>query len=401
MSGLREQRVRTLITLLGIAWGAFSVIVLLTFGTGLNRLLKDRADNMGRGLAVVWPQRTTISFEGLGRGRPIRLKADDIAALPRRIPELDLVSPEYVSFERIQMGTRVYRVTLSGVYPDYAELRTWRVQPGGRFLNERDQEERRRVMILGNRIKDALFGHAPALGQTLVVRGIPFTVIGVMQPKDQDSDYDGRDENRICLPARTFEQVFGARYLSMFIYRARDIRVHDRATDRIYEVLGQIYRFDPADRLVLNIWDTVKNQRLLFYFFLGFNLMLGGSGALTLLVGGVGVGNLMFIRVRQRTREIGIRMALGAQPHWILWGVLTESFLLVALGGSIGFLVSWIVTAATRLTPLTGYVGEPRISFVIAGSTILLLGAVGLLAGFFPARRAARLDPVRALADLS
>lgn len=397
---LREQRARTIMTLMGLAWGTFSVVVLLAFGTGLQRWLHQRSENMGRGIAVVWPQKTTMSFEGLGRGRGIRLQAADITALPRQIPELDRVSPEYIISERVNNGTRVFRATLAGVNPDYGELRSWNIQPGGRFLNDPDLAEQRRVAVLGNGISSNLFGKVNAVGQTIVLRGIPFLVIGVMQAKDQDSDYEGRDEARICLPWTTFEQVFGFRYLADFVYRARNPSLHARATDRIYQVLSRVYKFNPQDRLALNIWDTNESDRLRFYFFIGFNLMLGGSGVLTLLVGGVGVGNLMFIRVRQRTREIGIQMALGAKPRRILGSVLAESLVLVMAGGVVGFIMSWVATSIVAMTPLTLHIGEPRISLTIAAITVFCLGTAGLLAGYFPARRASRMNPVLALADL-
>lgn len=400
LRGLREQRARTLTTLLGLAWGTFSVVVLLAFGAGLNRLLQQRAANLGSAIAVVWPLQTTKSYDGLGRGQTVRLRAADVANLTRQVPELDLVSPEYVSWERVEFGSRVHRATLSGVYPSYAALRTWRIVAGGRFLDESDLTESRRVVVLGDRIKTALFERTDALGRTVILRGIPFTVVGVMVPKEQDSDYEGRDEDRICLPASTFERVFGARYLTYFVFRARSPALQARATDGVYQKLGRAGHFDPTDRPALSVWDTTEQDRLLSSVFLGFNLMLGGSGAFTLLVGGVGVGNLMFIRVRQRTREIGIQMALGAKPRRILWGVLNESLVLVALGGMIGFALSWMVTTLTRLTPLTAHIGEPQISPAIAALTILLLGVVALLAGFFPARRAAHLDPVLALANL-
>jgi putative ABC transport system permease protein len=401
LSGLREQRGRTIMTLMGLAWGTFSVVALLAFGTGLQRMLHENLSHLGRGIAVVWPQQTTKSFEGMGRGRSVKLKAADVEALPGQIPELELISPEYIASERIELGPRVHRATIAGVYPAYGELRSWDLARGGRFLNDLDMAEKRRVVVLGNGIKEALLGRGEAVGRRVVLRGIPFTVVGVMKPKEQDSDYEGRDERRVCMPASTFEQVFGARYLADFVYRARALQEHARATDRIYQILGRLCRFDPSDRLALHIWDTNETERIRYYVFLGFNLMLGGSGALTLLVGGVGVGNLMFIRVRQRTREIGIQMALGAHPRWILWSVLSEALLLSGLGGAIGFVMSWIATTLVAMTPLTRDIGRPQISFAIAGITVALLGTVGLLAGYFPARRAARLDPVLAMADLS
>ena len=396
---LREQRTRTVTTLLGISWGTFSVIVLLAFGTGLEEKFRRQAASFGRGVAIVWPMATTKSFAGLGRGRSLRLRAEDILTLPRHIAELDLVSPEYITRDRLQVGERLHRVTLSGVYPAYGQLRTWKPQQGGRFLNDRDCAENRRVVVLGNSVKDALFGPRRAVGETLVLRGLPFNVVGVMTPKDQTSDYSGRDDRRVCLPAPTFRNVFGQQYVSNFVYRSRSPDVHARATTRVYQVLGGLYRFDPTDRQALAVWDTVEEARMLSYTFIGFDLMLALSGALTLLVGGVGVGNLMFIRVRQQTREIGIQMAVGARPRRILRGVLAESLILVATGGALGFTGAFLLTVAVRATPVTGDIGEPRIAAFITFVTILLLGTVGLLAGYFPARRAARLDPVRALAD--
>ena len=396
--GLRDERARTVTTLLGLAWGTFSIIALLAFGTGLERFMQAKAAGVGKSIAIVRPQRTTLSYAGLGAGRPVLLRPADVLELPLKVPELAAVSPEYLDGDRVAVGARIHRVTISGVYPPYADLRSWKMQPGGRFLNDRDLMEKRRTLVLGNRIKDALFGQRPAVGRTLILRGMPFTVIGVLSPKLQDSMYDGRDEDRVCIPATTHEQLFGKRFLSAFVYRARDPGMQPRATAGIYRALSRSCGFDPNDRSALTVWDTTEEERVRSYAFLGFNLMLGGSAVLTLLVGGVGVANLMFIRVRRRQREIGIQMALGARPKDILLGVLGETLVLVSVGGVLGFLLAGLVVNLVRLTPATTQIGNPEVSVVIAGLTIALLGGVGLLAGWFPARRAARMDPVRALA---
>ncbi len=396
---LRTQKVRAISTVMGITWGTLAVVLLLAFGTSLEAMMVQRQKNLGDGIAIAWGQRTTKSFAGYGKGRAVRLTTEDILALPPQIPELDLISPEYLARETVRVGANVHRVAMAGVYPDYRELRTMTPQPTGRFLNDADVAENRRVIFLGDVIAQRLFGSTPPVGQRVVLRQVPFVVIGVLQPKDQDSSYDAEDKDRVCVPATTFEQVYGRRFINNFVYRAVSPALHDACTRRIYELLGRTHRFDPDDRDAIFMWDTNEEQRMVGYIFFAMNLMFALSGAFTLLVGGIGVGNLMFILVRQRTREIGIKMAVGATPRAILTEVMGQAIALVAVGGVLGFAISYAVAAITNSLQLEEAIGVVRISPAIAMGTIALLATIGAVAGYFPARRAARLDPVLALAD--
>ena len=396
---LRTQKLRTFFALLGITWGTAAVVLLLAFGAGLKRYHSRRMHGMGDGIVVAWPMKTSLSFEGLPKGRPIRLRAEDVLKLASEIPELEAVSPELSIWDQpIVYGNRDYRTHVKGVYPCFGDLRHIYPQFGGRFINEQDIDKRHRVIFIGNLIKEELFGDVEAVGKTLFIQGTGFTVIGVLRSKLQSSTYDGNEDDRLAyIPASSMTSVFGLNYIQNFIYRAKDPRQQSFVTERVYQVLARICGFDPADTETLMLWDLTEASKFIFYFFLGFNTLLGLCGIFTLMVGGIAVANIMYLLVGQKTSEIGIQMAVGAKRRHILAQFLMQAFMLVAAGGLSGFLISWGLTYILGVVPVPEQLGVPEMSPIVCLVTVVMLGGIGLLAGYFPARRAASMDPVRSL----
>jgi putative ABC transport system permease protein len=396
---LRTQKLRTFFALLGITWGTAAVVLLLAFGEGLRRYHSRRMHGIGDGIMVAWPMKTSLSFEGLPKGRPIRLRAEDVLKLACEIPELEAVSPEFGMWDQsIIHGSRDDRIYIGGIYPCFSDLRNIYPQAGGRFINEQDIEKRHRVIFIGDGIKEELFGEAKAVGKTLFIQGTGFVVIGVLRSKLQTSTYGGNEDKRIAyIPASTMSSVFGLNYINNFIYRARDPRQQSFVTKRVFQVLARICGFDPADTETLMLWNLAEASKLIFYFFLGFNTLLGLCGIFTLMVGGIAVANIMYLLVGQKISEIGIQIAVGAKRRQILAQFLLQGLVLVAVGGLAGFLISWILTTIMGIVPLPEQLGVPEMSPIVCFVTVVLLGGIGLLAGYFPARRAASLDPVRSL----
>ena len=397
---LRTQKLRTFFALLGITWGTAAVVLLLAFGEGLRRCHSRQFHGMGDGIVIAWPQKTSMSFEGMPKGRFIRLRAEDVLKLSSEIPELEAVSPELSLWgQPIVYGSGDYQTYVGGVYPCFADLRHIYPQSGGRFINEQDVEKRRRVIFIGDHMKKELFGDKKAVGETLFLQGIGFTVIGVLRPKLQTSTYgSGSDDERLAyIPASTMASVFGQDYINNFIYRATDPRRQSFVTQRVYQVLARICGFDPSDTETLMLWDLSETNKLIFYFFLGFNTLLGLCGVFTLMAGGIAVANIMYLLVGQKTGEIGIQIAVGAKRRDILVQFLLQSLVLVIAGGIAGFLISLILTTIMGIVPLPEQIGVPVMSPIVCFVTVILLGVVGLLAGYFPARRASSLDPVRSL----
>lgn len=398
LADLRHQRLRTALTVLGITWGTVAVVVLLAFGAGLQRQMQKNARGIGEGIVIVFPGRTTKPFQGFTQGRPIRLREADAALLRREVPEIDLVSPEYARRDvPVRVDTSTSTPMIGGVYPEYGEIRNVFARPGGRFLNAHDLAQRRRVAFLGDSLAVRLFGSVEVVGRQLRVGSTPFTVVGVMQEKTQNSSYGARDYDRVFIPASTHAALFGATTIDYLVYRVADPTQSRAANEHAREVLARRYTFDPADQDAVGLWDTTEQTKFFYYMFLGFNLFLGVVGSFTLIVGGIGVANIMYIVVRERTREIGLKRALGAKKRQVLGQILAETCLIVAIGAALGLAISLALVEGAALLPIQEQVGTPELSARVLGATLLLLSAIALLAGLFPARRAAALDPVESL----
>ena len=270
-------------------------------------------------------------------------------------------------------------------------------EPGGRFINELDMRYRRRVTVLGNEVKRLLFGEADAVGQQVMVGETPFTVIGVMQEKTQNSSYNTRDSDRMFIPASTHRAVFGDVYINNIIYKPSDPLLSASVETQVYETLGRKHRFDPSDSDALGIWDTNEMNKFFRYFFIGFNIFMGIIGSFTLTVGGIGVANIMYVVVRERTHEVGIKRSVGARRRDILFQFFLEAFLIVLLGAVFGFILSVGLVKVIAMFPIQEFVGTPTISSTVALTTMILLTLIAVFSGYFPARRAARLDPVECL----
>jgi putative ABC transport system permease protein len=230
-----------------------------------------------------------------------------------------------------------------------------------------------------------------------MIGSTPFTVVGVMIQKTQNSSYNARDRDRIYLPASTYTSLTGAVRLSNIIYQISDPTIGEQTSEEVRAVLGKRYKFDPTDKDAVWIWDTTQADKFFFYFFLGFNIFMGIIGSFTLGVAGVGVANIMYIVVQERIKEIGIKRAVGAKKFNILSQFFLETFFIIFLGSSIGFLIAIGIIQALQFLPIKDFVGTPVISIEVVIATVSILGLIGLAAGLMPARKAANLDVVECL----
>jgi putative ABC transport system permease protein len=273
---------------------------------------------------------------------------------------------------------------------------------GGRFLSPLDEAERRRVIFLGNELAADLFGKDDPIGQTLLVANAPFTVVGVMQKKTQMGAYAGMDKDHSIIPITTWRALFGRPTVNNLVIRVRDGSKMKDAIARTREVIAAKYGFDPSDERALPTWDTVESQKVNQNVSTGIQMFLGIIGALTLLIGGVGVANIMYAVVKERTREIGVKMALGAKAGWITGPFVLEGLSYTLVGGVAGMLIATLLILGMSFIPTDGnkvmeFLGTPKLSIPIGVATASILGVIGLLAGYFPARRAAAIDPASTL----
>ncbi len=395
---LRAQKLRAFLTMFGIIWGTVAIIVLISFGVGFKKQLSKDMHGIGERIAIMFPGRTTKAFEGFGTGRDITFIEDDARLLASEVRGIESVCPEYSQRGvPVRVGINIVNPLVTGILPVYGEMRNIVAAPGGRFIDDPDVHDRRRVTVLGDKVKELLFGETDAVGKIVSVGGVPFTVVGVMLKKTQNSSYNSRDRDRIFIPASTFAAVFGAVHVNNIIFTARDPRESEAVTSQVREILGKRYKFDPADKDAVWIWDTSEFDKFLFYLFLAFNAFMGLIGSFTLGVAGLGVANIMYIVVQERVREIGVKRAVGAKRSNILAQFFLETMFIIGMGSAIGFAIAAGVVRLMQYLPIKEFVGTPEISWEVVVATVGVLSVVGLSAGLLPAKRAANLNVVECL----
>ena len=399
----RLQKKRATLTIASLAWGTVTILLLLAFGEGLKRQINSNEQAMGSNLAILWPGETSKPYKGLAEGRPIRPRLDDVEYVRARMPELDAVWGELTSWRTaMSYGRKTVNARVTGTHWVFGDARKHFPKPGGRFLDPDDLEAKRRVVFLGNELAHDLFDAEDPVGKTVLISNSPFTVIGVMVRKRQSSTYGGPDAQHAVIPETTFKALIGNDKLNVLVLRVKHASEMDGALVHLKQVLGPRLGFDPDDPRVFGVWNTVEGQKMSEKILLGLEMFFGIIGALTLIIGGVGVANIMYAVVKERTREIGVKMALGARRRWITGPFILEGLVYTLVGGLFGALIAITIVTLLGLIPSEGndvleFLGKPTLSWPIGAATVAILGTAGLLAGYFPARRAASIDPATTL----
>ncbi|MFC1489894.1 ABC transporter permease [Candidatus Latescibacterota bacterium] len=401
---LRHQKLRMFLTILAVSWGMANVSLMLSVGEGLYQMMVHGISGMGEGIVVVWTGQTSTTYNGIGPGRPVRISEADVEAA-KSLPLVKNISAEFIKWGvDLKHEDMILSKKVCGVPPIYAEMRNLIPEKGGRFLNPIDEDRKRRVIFIGNEIRDELFGEdVEAVGKTIWVNGNPFTVIGVMQHKFQMSMYSGSDAQASFIPASTYRTLFNQLYVSNVLYEPPSEAQSEASQVAIRQFIAARQGLNPDDEELLEFWDTYETKKMIDTIFRGLEIFFGIIGSLTLFIAGIGVANIMYVTVKERTREIGIKMAVGAHPAVIVLQFLVEAIMTVTIGGAIGIMMAMGMIELFNAIPLPQEFLEvtgrpsPVFSSFIALISVTLLNIIGLMAGIFPSYRASLIDPVEAL----
>ncbi len=403
-SEYKKRKKKVALITFALFWGTLSILLLMAFGQGMSAQFRISFSGLGETLIMINGGQTSQTFQGLPKGRPIRLYPEDVPYLAERIPEIRIIAPESYNGWSVSAEGKEINRTVHGTTAEFAEMRTQIPQPGGRFLNPDDVAKGRKVAFIGWNVAKDLFGDGDPVGRVIVINRVPFTVIGVLKKKMQDSMYQGPDADQIYLPFSTFIQFDRQRYLDRIHIRPREAFQSKLIEDRVRTLLGRKYRFVADDRYALNIWNTIEDSKEATAIFKGIEIFLGIIGALTLLIAAVGVTNLMYAVVKERTKEIGIKMALGARRRVIVQQFFLETSFVFAKGTFWGFVTAFNLIHLIRLIPVSyesfgieAYLLRPVFSAQIFAVYMAVLGVLVFLSGIFPAVRASRSNPIESL----
>ncbi len=406
-TALASNRRRSLVTILSLGWAVACFLLLMSYGRGFDVALRHAV--LGIGPDVVWMVngQTSLQAGGMRAGRRIRLERKDVETIRESVPLVARISPELLVRSMIQRGDRVKRLLVRGVYPEWGDIRNIPIERG-RWINADDNRYRRRVVVLGAEAAHRVFGNRPAVGEEILIRGLRFTVIGQAETKVQLALHSDPDNECLYIPYETMEAWRSTRFPDNMVWMAKSPGLRKKAVRQVRETLGRIHGFVPADEQAVRIQEYSDTLRLVDAISIALSVVLAFIGSMTLGIGAVGLANIMFTSVLQRTREIGLLKALGARRKSILAQFLVEALMILAIGGALGVLLGMAAAAVIGSLPFLGFAAGKemsseygRLPLIVSGWSIAIsltvLGAVGLIAGFLPALRASRLDPVEAL----
>jgi putative ABC transport system permease protein len=400
----RAHKMRSFLTMFGIVWGIVSVILLVGLGKGFDKDQKERWKQLGIDLVIVWGGRTSQQAGGLAAGREIRLTIDDARLIRRECYLVKHVSPELRrNLPEVSPYNSANRPVV-GIWPAFQEFRSITTSEG-RLVTEQDEEQGQRVVILGYEARKQLFPGQPAVGATLTIRGVPYVVIGVMPKKKQNSDYSGRDDQHLFVPYSAMARDFPPQdkpgivrgWISNLVFSVADPRDNGAAVAQVRRTLGRVHHFDPADEDALSMWDTNKFASMLARIFDVMTFFFGAVAITTLCLGGIGVMNIMLVSVTERTREIGVRKAMGATHRDILRQFFAESATLTLVSGLMGFMLGVGACLMLGQLELPDFFPRPIVSPASILASVLTLSLVTVAAGMYPAQRAAEMTPVESL----
>jgi putative ABC transport system permease protein len=403
--GLYHHRFRAALSMLGISWGIISVVVLLAYGDGFRGALDAGFKGAySDGTVVVFPGQTSLQAGGERAGKRVRVTVDDVLAIGE-IPLVKSVSPEFMRDFAIVYGNKQSSHLIRAVAASYGGMRNEKPQ-SGRFIDDEDVRLRRRVAFIGSEVERKLFAGIPPVGEAIRIGGQRFEVVGVGEDKVQLSNYNRPDKMCVFIPWTTMGGLTDNKYVGTFIWQAVTPALEAQATKQVREFLANRYRYNPQDERALNMFGSSKAKAITGPIIDGLKLVLTFIGVVTLAIGGVGIMNIMFVNVQERTREIGVRMALGARRRDILVQFLLEGLATTFAGGLLGIAVSyglvWLLSPRPFLAELLDDARRSTdiyllLSPQLAGICSAILMAVGIVAGFLPALKASRLDPIESL----
>ena len=403
---LKRNRTRSALTMLGIVWGIATVTLLIAYGNSFRSVLVNGFNAFGKGAVVCWPQQTSEQPGGQRAGKKVVLEKEDVDMIKESAPLVKHACLETVKRPGIAYGDRmVGTAPVRGVCPQYGEMRN-EVAAEGRWINSLDELERRRVIFLGNRLREKLFSGRPAVGEMVLVGGVAFQVVGVMARKIQLSNYFSSDDESSWIPYSAAGDLWNTRYASVLVFEPIAPQFEKRAMAQVLAAIASRQQFSPTDPKAIQMFGREEFRPIIDGLTIGLQVLLTFIGTLTLGIGGVGVMNIMLVSVDERIREIGLRRALGARKRHIKLQFLAETLLIMLLGGAIGILISYLIATGVGTLPLMGALfeddsGKADIHLKISLMTVLLstgvLLLVGVASGMVPALRASKLDPVEAL----